>query len=55
VIAGIKPAAMSLTRLLITAVVVENRPVREVAAAYGVSKSWLDELLTGACRKVVAW
>jgi transposase InsO family protein len=43
--AGIKPAAMSLTRLLITAVVVENRPVREVAAAYGVSKSWLHELL----------
>jgi transposase InsO family protein len=36
---------MSLTRLLITAVVVENRPVREVAAAYGVSKSWLHELL----------
>jgi transposase InsO family protein len=45
VLAGIKPAAMSLTRLLITAVVVENRPVREVAAAYGVSKSWLHELL----------
>jgi transposase InsO family protein len=44
-IAGIKPAAMSLTRVLITAVVVENRPVREVAAAYGVSKSWLHELL----------
>jgi transposase InsO family protein len=43
--AGIKPAAMSLTRLLIAAVVVENRPVREVAAAYGVSKSWLHELL----------
>ena len=36
---------MSLTRLLITAVVVENRPVREVAAAYGVSRSWLYELL----------
>jgi transposase InsO family protein len=36
---------MSLTRLLITAVVVENRPVREVAAAYGVSMSWLYELL----------
>jgi hypothetical protein len=29
----------------ITAVVVENRPVREVAAAYGVSQSWLNELL----------
>jgi len=36
---------MSLTRLLITAVVVENRPVPEVAAAYGVSRSWLYELL----------
>jgi transposase InsO family protein len=36
---------MSLTRLLITAVVVENRPVREVAATYGVSRSWLYELL----------
>ncbi len=33
------------SRLLITAVVVENRPVREVAATYGVSKSWLYELL----------
>ena len=36
---------MTSTRLLITAVVVENRPVREVAATYGVSKSWLYELL----------
>jgi transposase InsO family protein len=36
---------MSLTRLLITAVAVERRPVREVASAYGVSKSWLYELL----------
>ena len=36
---------MALTRLLITAVVVENRPVREVAAAYGVSKSWLYQVL----------
>jgi len=36
---------MPLIRLLITAVVVENRPVREVAATYGVSKSWLYELL----------
>lgn len=36
---------MSNTRLLITAVVVENRPVPEVAAQYGVSKSWLYELL----------
>jgi transposase InsO family protein len=31
--------------LLITAVVVEDRSVREVAATYGVSKSWLYELL----------
>jgi transposase InsO family protein len=36
---------MSNTRLLITAVVVENRPVPEVTAQYGVSKSWLYELL----------
>ena len=36
---------MSLTRLLITAVVVEKRPVPEVAAQYGVSRSWLYELL----------
>jgi transposase InsO family protein len=36
---------MSLTRLLITAVVVENRPVSVVAAQYGVSRSWLYELL----------
>ncbi|HEY0902936.1 MAG TPA: IS481 family transposase [Marmoricola sp.] len=36
---------MSFIRLLITSVVVENRPVREVAAAYGVSESWLYELL----------
>ncbi len=36
---------MTNTRLLITAVVVENRPVPEVAAQYGVSKSWLYELL----------
>lgn len=36
---------MTLNRLLITSVVVENRSVREVAAAYGVSESWLFELL----------
>ncbi|ADU49146.1 IS481 family transposase [Intrasporangium calvum] len=36
---------MTTTRLLITAVVVENRPVPEVASAYGVSRSWLYELL----------
>jgi transposase InsO family protein len=31
--------------LVITAVVVEKRPVREVAADYGVSRSWIYELL----------
>jgi transposase InsO family protein len=36
---------MTSNRLLITAMVVENRPVREVAATYGVSASWLYELL----------
>ena len=36
---------MTSTRLLITAMVVENRPVREVAATHAVSTSWLYELL----------
>lgn len=36
---------MTLNRLLITAVVTEKRPVPEVAATYGVSRSWLYELL----------
>jgi transposase InsO family protein len=36
---------MSFTRLLITSVVIENRTVRDVAATYGVSESWLFELL----------
>ncbi len=36
---------MTSNRLLITAMVVENRPVREVAATYGFSTSWLYELL----------
>jgi len=36
---------MSKTHLVITAVVIEKRPVREVAAEYGVSKSWIYELL----------
>ena len=36
---------MTLNRLLITAVVIENRPVAHVAAQYGVSQSWLFELL----------
>ena len=37
---------MTLTRLLITAVVIEKRPVRDVAVQYGVSVSWLYELLS---------
>src|SRR5512139_20126 len=36
---------MSKTRLVITAVVVQNRPVAQVAAECGVSRSWLYELL----------
>lgn len=36
---------MSKKRLVITAVVTEKRPVREVAAAYGVSRSWVYRLL----------
>ncbi|WP_107772245.1 integrase core domain-containing protein [Nocardioides sediminis] len=36
---------MSKARLVITAVVMEKRPVAEVVAAYGVSRSWLYELL----------
>jgi transposase InsO family protein len=36
---------MTLNRLLITSVVIENRSVRDVAAQYGVSQSWLFELL----------
>ena len=36
---------MSKARLVITAVTVENRPVTEVVEAYGVSRSWVYELL----------
>jgi transposase InsO family protein len=36
---------MTLSRVLITSVVVENRSVAEVAVQYGVSRSWLYELL----------
>jgi len=36
---------MSKARLVITAVVTEKRPVTEVANAYGVSRSWIYELL----------
>lgn len=36
---------MSRARLVITAVVLENRPVTEVAQTYGVARSWIYELL----------
>jgi transposase InsO family protein len=36
---------MSKARLVITAVTVENRPVSEVARAYGVARSWVYALL----------
>jgi len=36
---------VSKARLVITAVVVEGRPVAQVAAAYGVARSWIYELL----------
>lgn len=36
---------MTINRLVITAVITENRPVREVAATYDVSKSWIYLLL----------
>jgi len=36
---------MSKARLVITAVILEKRPVAEVAATYGVARSWLYELL----------
>ena len=36
---------MSKARLVITAVVLEKRPVSEVAAQYGVSRSWIYELV----------
>ena len=36
---------MSKARLVITAVVVENRPVTEVARTYSVARSWVYELL----------
>jgi transposase InsO family protein len=38
-------AGMSKARLVITAVTAENRPVSEVARSYGVSRSWIYELL----------
>jgi transposase InsO family protein len=36
---------VSKARLVITAVTIENRPVAEVVADYGVSRSWVYELL----------
>jgi transposase-like protein len=36
---------MALVEYLVSAVLVEGRSVREVAAAHGVSKSWLYECL----------
>ena len=36
---------MSINRLVITAVVIENRPVRDVAVQYGVCQSWIYLLL----------
>ena len=36
---------MSKRRLVITAVLVEKRPVKEVMADYQISRSWLYELL----------
>ena len=36
---------MSKRRLVITAVLVEKRDVKEVMAAYAISKSWLYELV----------
>jgi len=36
---------VSKARLVITAVTIEKRPVAEVAAIYGVSRSWIYELL----------
>jgi transposase InsO family protein len=43
--AGPRLRVMSKTRLVITAVVIHNQPVAHVAASYGVSRSWLYELL----------
>jgi transposase InsO family protein len=36
---------VSTARLVITAVVIEGRPVREVSETYGVSRSWIYELV----------
>src|SRR6478735_11462725 len=42
---GSEGAGVSKARLVITAVTLEKRPVAEVAATYGVSRSWIYELL----------
>jgi DNA-binding phage protein len=39
---------MSKARLVITAVIVEKRPVSEVARSYGVARSWIYALLEAA-------
>ena len=36
---------MSKARLVVTAVIVERRPVREVARSYGVARSWVYTLV----------
>ena len=36
---------MSKARLVVTAVIVEKRPVREVARSYGVARSWVYTLV----------
>src|SRR6478735_4756669 len=43
---GSEGAGVSKARLVITAVTLEKRPVAEVAATYGVARSWIYELLT---------
>jgi hypothetical protein len=42
---------MSKARLVITAVIVEKRPVGEVAREYGVARSWVYKLLAPARSK----
>jgi transposase len=42
---GIDARGLSRARLVIDAVVLGKRPAREVAAAYGVSRSWIYDLV----------
>jgi hypothetical protein len=44
---------MSKARLVITAVIVEKRPVSEVASAYGVARSWIYTLLARAWLRII--